>query len=74
MVFLVRSASLEDDVARYARLRDEAELALVQHVLLWLELDVDHLGQVLSLLLVARHWGHQQALRHLPQRQGLSFE
>lgn len=74
MVFLVRSATLEDDVARNACLRDEAELALVQHVLLWLELDVNHLWQVLSLFLVARHRRHEQALWHLPQRQSLSFE
>ena len=74
MVLFVRAAAFEDYVAWDAGLGHEAELTLVEYVLLWLEFDVDRLGEVLSLLVVARHRRYKQALWHLSQWQRLSFQ
>ena len=55
VVLLVGSSSLKDDIACYSRFACEPELALVQHVFLWLEIDENRLRQVFLLLVVLGH-------------------
>ena len=74
VVLLVGSSSLENDIACYSRFACESELALVQHVFLWLEIDEDCLWLIFLLLFVLRHWWDQQAFWDFAQWKGCAFE
>lgn len=69
MILFVRASTLEDDVARNTRFRDEAELALVKNVFLRLELNENLDRQISLLFFVARHWRHEESLGYLTQRE-----
>ena len=55
VILFVGTSALEDDVAGESILDGESELALVEDVLLWSEVDQDLLGQVLLLKLILWH-------------------
>lgn len=74
MVFLVRALALEDDVARQTVFDDEAELALVNHILLRSEVNEYLLGKILFLVVVHRHWRDAKSSRYHTKRQRLAFK
>ena len=67
MIFFIRTPTFENNIARHAGLASEPEFTLVKHVLLGLELNVDGLGQVLSLFFILWYWWHQETLGDLAQ-------
>ena len=74
VVFLVGASSFENDVAWKSVFNSEAELRLVQHVLLWFEVHLDRAWQVLALKLVLGHRWADQAFWCLSQRLRFSLE
>jgi hypothetical protein len=74
VVLLVRALALEYDIAGDAVFDGEAEFGLVEHVLLWSEVNQDGLRQQFSLLRVSSHRRHMKTLRHLAQGQTLTAQ
>merc|ERR1712127_339176 len=64
VVFLVGALALEDHVARDTVLDDEAELRLVDYILLGAEVHHQLLRQELAFIIIHWHWGHAETGRH----------
>lgn len=74
VVFLVGAFAFENHVAGEAVVDDEAELALVDDVLLRPEVDQELLGQELLLVVIHGDRGHAEASWHDAQRQSFALE